>query len=311
MKKFYVLFISIFLTVNLMAQTNDVGITEIVEPVQYLCIGTTAVIKVKIKNFGTQTQTSIPLTYRSSSITQLLEIWTGVLLAGDSVIYTFQNQLVVPWGSSIGLWVYTELLNDLNLHNDTCGKALGLRSVNGPNNINGPINVNNGSIVSYSAGLIWFGNVTNLYWSYTPSNGVSINAFDTTAILSFGASATSGVLSVYGYDSISHCSGPITTLNITISNGIIETSNTSFLLSQNSPNPASAYTNIEYHVTTATNVKFELINLLGDKIMAKSIKAISGKNNFVLDVSALPNGIYYYSMEYIGKKQFKKLIVSK
>ena len=82
-------------------------------------------------------------------------------------------------------------------------------------------------------------------------------------------------------------------------------------MAQNSPNPASTNTNIEYNLVTAGNVKVELINLLGEKLMLKTFIAEIGKNNFVLDVSGLPNGIYYYSMEFKGKKQFKKLVVSK
>ena len=308
MKKFYLLFISIMLTLNINAQTNDVGITEIVEPVLYICMGNTAVIKVKIKNFGTQTQTSIPLSFRRGVfIPQTSEVWNGVLLAGDSLIYTFQNQLIVPNGYIISLYAYTELTNDANNHNDTINEAKYIRSVSTPNAIFGLTNVSNGSVVTYTTDSSL--NATNFHWDYTPSNGVTINSNGRTAIVSFGIGALSGVLSVYGYYSICH-SSPMT-LNISIGTGINEINNNSFLLAQNSPNPASTNTNIEYNLVTAGNVKVELINLLGEKLMLKTFIAEIGKNNFVLDVSGLPNGIYYYSMEFKGKKQFKKLVVSK
>ncbi|MCX6231519.1 MAG: T9SS type A sorting domain-containing protein [Bacteroidetes bacterium] len=310
MKKIYLFFISIIFSTSLMAQVNDVGIIKIIEPVLYVCNPVPNYIKVRIKNFGTQTQTSIPITFKKGYYTPITEIWTGVLLAGDSVDYTFLNPMLSPNGVSISFCVYTELTNDSYIFNDTVCKSVQIREIYSPSFINGPNNVSNGSIISYSSQMQWFG-ITNLVWTYLPSNGISINAADTTAILSFGVGAQSGILTVYAYDSVSHCSGTPVSINITIGTGINDINNNSFLLSQNTPNPASAKTNIEYMLTTSGNVKFELINLLGEKVWIKTVKAETGKNNFALDVSALPNGIYYYSIEFKGKKQFKKLVVSR
>ena len=311
MKKFYLLFISIMLTLNINAQTNDVGIIKIVEPVLCVCSGSTPQVKVRIKNFGTQTQTSIPLSYYFANPlvpNPTLGIWTGILAAGDSTDFVFPTLLNIPPATSMVITVYADLLNDINRHNDTVYKALAIFVIGGTSFTSGQTNVNIGSIEHYS---VMCPNANAYHWTYTPSSSVTINAIGTTAILSFGAGASSGVLSVYGYDTLSNCSGPITTLNISIGTGINEINNKSFLLAQNSPNPASTNTNIEYNLVTAGNVKVELINLLGEKLMLKTFIAEIGKNNFVLDVSGLPNGIYYYSMEFKGKKQFKKLLVSK
>jgi len=102
---------------------NDVGITDILQPGNSVSPGTTP-IKVVLKNFGTNTQTSIPLTFQRGIQTPVNATWTGSLLAGASVEFTFPTLMSIPNGTSFSLCAFTSLANDAYIHNDTICKSV-------------------------------------------------------------------------------------------------------------------------------------------------------------------------------------------
>jgi hypothetical protein len=53
------------------------------------------------------------------------------------------------------------------------------------------------------------------------------------------------------------------------------------------------------------------MSVSGQVLYQKEIQAIAGNHNLVVDIDFLSNGIYYYSMEYKGKKFVKKMTIQK
>ncbi|MCX6232596.1 MAG: GEVED domain-containing protein [Bacteroidetes bacterium] len=206
--------------VNVNLAANDVGIYNIVQPAANVSTGNLTV-KVLIKNYGTTTQTSIPLSYIKGTSAAVNETWTGNLISGDTVAYSFLTQLNVPIGSSFVFCSFTTLSNDAYKNNDTLCKT------------------------------------------------------------------------------------------VTITNGINEISETDFWLGQNTPNPATGITKIEYNLPSEGDVKFEIINLYGQKVYSSNQKYDAGKHSIDLKINELSAGIYYYSLEFKGKRLVKKMIVSK
>ena len=168
--------------VNLAA--NDVGIFEILQPGLSVNTGNTDV-KVVIKNFGTATQTTIPLSYRKGSSTAVNEIWNGNLTSGSTVEYTFSTVLNVPLGSSFGFRVYTALSNDAFRQNDTIYKNVSI--MNGINDFennkfwlgqNMPNPASNATNIGYNlpnAGEIKF-DIINTYGKIVYSSIKKVNA---------------------------------------------------------------------------------------------------------------------------------------
>lgn len=71
------------------------------------------------------------------------------------------------------------------------------------------------------------------------------------------------------------------------------------------PNPATSIVNIELN-ETVNNVNFNLYNVLGDRVMDRKLNA--GNNS--VNVSNLPNGVYFYSILKDGViAETKKLVV--
>ncbi len=100
---------------------NDVGVTNIsVFPPYTVVQGDSAPVTITIKNFGMNTQTSIPVAYQVSAGTPVTATWTGSLAGGDTVRYTFSTPWVPSSAGSVPIKAWTALSTEQWPSNDTC-----------------------------------------------------------------------------------------------------------------------------------------------------------------------------------------------
>ena len=92
---------------------------------------------------------------------------------------------------------------------------------------------------------------------------------------------------------------------------IDENNNLSFSVSQNSPNPFSSRTNIEFNSTNEGEYLFCIVNLLGEVQDHRIVNANYGINKIDIDASALSSGIYFYSLSNAKEMITKKMIINK
>jgi hypothetical protein len=89
----------------------------------------------------------------------------------------------------------------------------------------------------------------------------------------------------------------------------------SFKVEQNYPNPFNGKTIINYSLTSADDLKFELYNVLGERIFFKDLGYTqSGSYQFQLDTaalsqSALTSGIYLYVFTGSSKREIRKFVL--
>lgn len=77
------------------------------------------------------------------------------------------------------------------------------------------------------------------------------------------------------------------------------------------PNPASEFTNISLTMEKPADVTIEISNTLGQVVYTQSTKNLgAGTNNFRLNTSSYPSGIYLYSVTVGNEKMSKKLVVN-
>ncbi|MCX6232876.1 MAG: GEVED domain-containing protein [Bacteroidetes bacterium] len=214
---------------------NDVGVFQITQPNNYVAANSQQTIKVMIRNYGLLTQTSIPVVYQRNAQPAVTETWTGILPGGDSVIYTFTQQMAVPTGTSITLCAWTKLANDAYVHNDTSCKTLNICNVAAAGVITGPTNVAMGSTQTYTVPSIT--NATSYNWICIPSTGVTIVNNGTSANVTFGP-GTSSAVSLYVNGVSAVCSGNPSSLSVFLI-GIEEYGLANFWLGQNIPNPTT------------------------------------------------------------------------
>ena len=101
------------------------------------------------------------------------------------------------------------------------------------------------------------------------------------------------------------------TLKIVMPTGINELSNNTFTVSQNSPNPFSLYSNIDFVIPTPGKVNIQVRNILGDLVFSDSKSVQKGTNNYQLNALALNNGVYFYQFSYGENVVTKRFIVNK
>lgn len=75
------------------------------------------------------------------------------------------------------------------------------------------------------------------------------------------------------------------------------------------PNPANNVTRITLHSTSADPVAVTMVNMVGERVMARNFAGKRGENTFTLDLAELPAGIYLYTIESGSFKSTRKLVV--
>ena len=98
---------------------TDLGVTEITIPTSGCGVSASLILKVKVFNDGTQTQTSIPVSYSVNGQTPVSETFTGSLAPGATSTYTFTNPVLFPTPGSYQISAWTALAGDVNTSNDS------------------------------------------------------------------------------------------------------------------------------------------------------------------------------------------------
>ena len=114
---------------------KDVGVYWIEQPISQALIDTSTAITVALKNFGITAVNSIDITYTIDAVPQVKETWTGALLPGNTVLYTFTTKLtkeqVSALNSDFSLCAYTTMLEDANAANNrTCKSIATINAIN-------------------------------------------------------------------------------------------------------------------------------------------------------------------------------------
>ncbi len=120
----------------------DAGVTVIAQPQAQSMANTTTTVAVAIRNYGTDTLSSIPVAYQVGVSPPVVETWTGTLLPNASTSYTFTATFTSPTGA-YNICSWTQLSADTNTFNDSvCKTGFGMPVVTVPwsDNFDGPQN---------------------------------------------------------------------------------------------------------------------------------------------------------------------------
>ncbi|MFT7612241.1 MAG: hypothetical protein ACI9J3_001195 [Parvicellaceae bacterium] len=84
-----------------------------------------------------------------------------------------------------------------------------------------------------------------------------------------------------------------------------------FSVSQNSPNPFSDETTINFKTGTAGNVSIRVMNILGSVVHAEQMQAVPGDNTVKFQNTGLSNGVYVFTLTNGIKSVTKKMTIRK
>ncbi|HZE82741.1 MAG TPA: S8 family serine peptidase, partial [Puia sp.] len=110
-------------TVQFTATGNDVGVSQLEYPTLTTCASDSQLVAVHIRNYGTSTQTSVPVTTivrnGATVVATLTAICKDTIAAGKDVVYTYLASFPSVAGTTYTFTSQTTLTGDLNTGNDT------------------------------------------------------------------------------------------------------------------------------------------------------------------------------------------------
>ncbi len=303
---------------------TDAGIVEIVSPQGQTVTGGANQVQVKIKNFGTTTLTSIPLSYKVAASPAVSTTWTGTLNPDEETLFTFPQTFVGPF-NPFTMCAYTTLSGDVYKFNDTICAALtpGQAAVDGgvTDIISPTVMPGAGQEVQVIAEITNFGSdpLSNFPVQYSVGGTVQTTEIVQTT-LSPGATMNYTFVTTYtsqGQD-IYLCAKTAIPSDAQTSNdqfckdvlvSIGEEQVNGIMLYQNIPNPAKDETLIGFAIPTAGKVTFTLTNVIGQEMLINTSDYIAGMHQLTLNTKGLTPGIYYYSIVFEQTRLTKKMIV--
>lgn len=84
---------------------------------------------------------------------------------------------------------------------------------------------------------------------------------------------------------------------------------TDFVLEQNYPNPFDGTTRIEFALPTAGSTRFFVTDVVGRLVYEEVKEYSNGRHTIAFDKGNLPAGVYYYGVEFDGKRRMHKMII--
>ena len=109
------------------------------------------------------------------------------------------------------------------------------------------------------------------------------------------------------YDSLNHADSISVTITYNVTPNSIKNASVAALNLNASPNPASNSVNFNYDLNSATNASVRIYNSLGN--LVKTVSLSGNSKNTQVDVSALEEGFYFYSVISDGKAVLTRRLV--
>lgn len=308
---------------------RDAGVIEVLGPPSPTIIGTDINVEVRIQNFGSDTLFSVPVKYKVNGATVNTGIWYGTLPPDSTAEFTF-GPMSSPM-TAYTLCAFTDVSGDINSYNNTSCDTFDVLPPNYDltvKKIIGPLNptihgnpaqvtvqvVNQGlqpvstfDIEYTVAGIV----VTTETWSDTfdlAPGDTLFYTFDTSYKHDFiGNYYMCAKVFVPGDGYPWNDEKCIILENLYTE--VTESDLEGYSLEQNIPNPASGKTLIPFQLPTYGDYNFVIVNYIGQPVYAEQSKAGAGTHQIEIDADNLTAGVYFYYMEFEGRRLVRKMVI--
>ena len=321
---------------------NDVGVSSIDFPLSDTAMGSIVNVKVTISNFGLNPQVMFPVALKLNGSTIATEVWSGNLPSLGTTSYTFVLPCTIPV-NPFQLCAETQLVGDqIPSNNSNCKNFNPLPAYHdvGVIRIVSPLPDSAGNICFFhSIAQPWYqydmfvrlknfgqNTQTSIPLKYTFYNGGPLHNSTWTGSLAYGDSVDFQLPDLFMPlngsqqvcvetdllgDAISANNKSCKSYTGVACIGVEDLDAEGFALYQNIPNPAKQTTIIGYRVPQGGDVTFGVVSMIGQVLHSELQTVTAGQHQVELDVSSLAAGVYYYFVEFDGRRLTKKLVVNK
>ncbi|MEI6765541.1 MAG: GEVED domain-containing protein [Bacteroidota bacterium] len=307
---------------------KDAGVIEVMAPTGATQTGSQVAVKVRIKNFGTDSLHTIPVAYAVNGVQHAIATWTGVLNPGDTTHYTFTTTYASP-GSVYTLCGYTKRVGDTYWFNDSTCVSRNVTAASNDVGVSAILSPGaqtiSGDSVAVTVRIKNYG--TTLQTTFPVGykrNGVQLAAEVWSGSLAGGDSTTYtfhqkyiSPLSNYvlcGYTMMTGDANPANDQTCFTPTGVIgiDVYDANLLeLWQNIPNPANDLTTIYYNLPTSGMTKFVIVDILGREVYRAEHNEATGLHSVGIDTKKLQSGVYFYSLGFNGTLLTKRMVITR
>jgi len=176
-------------TVKFIATGNDVGVSQLEYPTLTTCASDSQLVAVHIRNYGTATQTSVPVTTvvrnGATIVATLTATCKDTIVAGGDVVFTYLSSFPSVAGATYTFTSQTTLAGDLNTVNDSNRTTLSVSA--GASSITGT------AVICPSSGAVLKANTTGndlALWYTSATGGTPVAAGSNTTTTTVPANKT-------------------------------------------------------------------------------------------------------------------------
>lgn len=293
----------------------DIGVMEVISPLSGIDLSDSETISVKLKNFGNEALTDIPVSYQFNSHDIVTDTIRGVIPAGTTFTYDFVGTADLSNYKVYELMVFTSLPTDEFPGNNNLNVTIenllfidtGIEAILAP-----------AEDTTYSSSeevkvlIRNFGNVpiSNFLVFYSVNEASAVGELVTGTIaagstlqFTFAQPADLSSYQTYNIVAYTQLNSDVSSLNDTAIISLVHNPSkipSSFIRKENLlvyPNPTSGVINLSFEVLFTANPTLTIRNLIGKVVWQKKIPLSNGQVQMSLDLGNLPAGMYFISFE--------------
>ncbi len=307
----------------------DGGVINIISPAGSIVYGTDLNVQVTIKNFGWDTLKIVPVKYQLNGITVGAAVWNGILLPDQTTTVNFPA-MTSPL-ADFTLCAYTDIPFDTYFQNDTSCTFVPVSPPDYDVSINAILEpvaltiLGNEAQVKVKIKNLGLLSVTEIPLTFTVGGTVISNETWSGPALATGQEVDYTFATPYKFGYVgwyylcvyTNLSNDGYRSNDTVCvklenkwTGINELDENGIGLSQSIPNPANDKAQVVFYLPKPGQVTFKMSSFLGQEMFARTSKETIGEHALDINTSKFPAGLYYYYIEFEGKRLVRKMLIT-
>jgi len=325
---------------------DDVGVVAFIYPLNDTAMGSiVSGITVAVTNYGTNTQTNVPLHLTLNGLVVSSAILSDTLHPADTLLVTFPDSVIVPalsytlaartllpsdpYAGNDSVWIsfqplpaYTDVKISFLEPGGTTPEPvmIAFHMPIYPNLCLYPVSVrieNNGQLALDTIPIQYRFHNNGMLYQYQWNGNLPVNSFvDITLPELFkpypGLQKVTVFMILQGNINPANDSTSREFIGVTGCIGSIDDMIAGPVYNlRNIPNPATDHTDIVFSLLSQGMVTMRLSNLTGQVLQTHTFMASQGENHFPVDLTMLANGIYIYHLEFEGRRVAAKMVIQR
>jgi len=305
---------------------NDIGVIEVLSPVSGFELTDNETVSISVKNFGVETITDLPVSYRFNSHALVTDTIKIPILPGATLNYDFVEKADLSNYKEYFLTVYTSLPSDEFPGNDTISQSIenlafidtGIESILSPAEDTTYSNAEEVTILIRNFGSA---SISGFWVYYSINDATPVGELISTPIgsessleFTFTEKADLSAFQEYNIVAYTQLQDDVFSQNDSATILLVHNPSdvpNSFIRKENFliyPNPTSGLLTLSFEVVHETNTNLSIRNIIGKTVWQETIPLIYGSMQMTIDLDGLPAGIYFISFETNKQRIIRKIL---